>query len=233
MTKLIHILLLVLSGLIMLIACDTGHDPSAVQLNDYHDSLSYVIGTEYAAVIKSSGYELNNDAFIKGYYMSMNGTDEFPDSIKRIFVDEVNRNEQIRQQEQLQAIIRQNKEEGARFLSMNIQQEGVVQLTNGLQYKVLKQGTGPVAAAEDSVLIHYRAMYLDGRAFDESYQRGPQGIRLDKVIPGLSEGIQHMNAGSIYELYIPAELAYGDEGIPNLVPGGATLIYNVELIKIF
>ena len=165
--------------------------------------------------------------------MSMHGTDEFPDSIKIIFVNEVNKDGQIRQQEHLRAIIQQNKEEGARFLEMNIQQDGVKQLADGLQYKVLKQGSGPSPTAADSVLIHYRSMFLDGRAFDESYQRGPQGIRLSKVIIGLSEGIQHMNTGSIYELYIPAPLAYGDEGIPNVVPGGATLIYNVELIKIY
>jgi len=226
-------ILVLLLSLGILTACGTVNDPSSVQLKDHNDSLSYIIGAEYAAILTANGYELNNDAFIKGYYLTMNGADEFPDSLKILFIDELNRDAEIRQQEALLAIIQQNKEEGARFFSSNIQQQGVEQLPDGLQFKALKNGSGPKPTAEDSVLIHYRAMFLDGRTFDESYQRGPQGIRLTKVITGLSEGIQQMNAGSIFELYIPSELAYGDEGILNVVPGGATLIYNVELIKIY
>lgn len=229
----IHHLTILLLSAGLLAACGTGHDPSSVRLNDHTDSLSYIIGAEYAAMLKTSGLEVSNDAFIKGYYMAMNETDEFPDSIKLVFIDEINREGQAKQQEQLSALLQQNKEEGARFLALNLEQEGVKQLPNGLQYKILKNGSGPKPTAQDSIQIHYRAMFLNGQAFDESYQRGPQNIKLSRVIAGLSQGLQMMNTGSIYELYIPSNLAYGDEGITNVIPGGATLIYNVELIKIY
>ena len=229
----IHQLILLLLSAGILAACGTGPDPSSVRLNDHNDSLSYIIGVEYASMLKTSGYDLNNDAFIKGYYMAMDETDEFPDSVKMVFISEINRQNQIRQQEQFIALVQQNKEEGARFLALNQEQEGVEQVRSGLQYKVLKEGTGPRPTARDSVQIHYRAMFLNGQTFDESYQRGPQNIKLTKVILGLSEGIQLMNTGSIYELYISSDLAYGDEGIAEAIPGGATLIYNIELIKIY
>lgn len=229
----IHQLLVLLLSLGILSACGTGNHPSSVQLKNHSDSMSYVIGAEYAAILKANGYEVNNDAFIQGYSMSMNESDKFPDSLKLIFINEINQESQARQQEEMVAMIQQNKEEGARFLAFNKDQEGVQILPDGLQYKILKIGSGPKPTAQDSVQIHYRAMFMDGRAFDESYQRGPQGIRLNKVIAGLSEGLQQMSPGSIFEIYIPSDLAYGDQGIANVVPGGVTLIYNVELIKIY
>ncbi len=218
---------------VSILASCTGNDPSKVQLNNHNDSLSYFIGTDYANVLKSNGYNVNPEAFYKGFNDARAETDEFPDSIKALFIDEINQESQVRQQEQIQARIQQNKEEGARFLSQNKNRQGVQQLPDGMQFKVLKQGSGPRATAADSVLIHYRAMFVDGSTFDESYQRGPQGVKLSYLTSGLSEGIQLMNAGSIYELYIPSDLAYGDQGIANVILGGETLIYNIELIKIY
>lgn len=216
-----------------LAACETGNDPSSVQLKDHNDSLSYIIGSDYANVLKANGYEPNPEAFYKGFYNTINGKDDFPDSVKLVFFDEINKQSQEKQQEQILARIHQNKEDGARFMAQNKIREGVIQLPDGLQYRILKKGNGPTPAANDSVLIHYRAMFIDGSTFDESYQRGPQGVRLSKLTSGLSGGLQLMNTGSIYELFIPSGLAYGDEGIPNVMFGGETLIYNVELIKIY
>lgn len=229
----IHQLLILLLSAVLISGCGTENDPASVTLDDHTDSLSYVIGLEYADMLKASGFEINNDAFIKGYYMTMNESNVFPDSLRLSFIEEINREGQARQQQQLMEMVQQNKEEGAHFLAQSREQEGVEELPDGLQYKVLKKGAGPMPTTQDSVQIHYRAMFLNGQTFDESYQRGPQGIHMSKVIRGLSEGLQMMNSGSIYELYIPSDLAYGDEGITNVIPGGATLVYIVELITIY
>ena len=114
----------------------------------------------------------------------------------------------------------------------NVDAEGVVQLPSGLQYKVLKEGAGKTPRAGDSVLVHYRGMFINRDVFDMSYDRGPAGIRVSEVIEGLSEGLQLIPEGGIYELYIPPGLAYGDVTFANVIPAGSTLIYTVELIEI-
>jgi len=111
-------------------------------------------------------------------------------------------------------------------------EEGVNQLPNGLQYKILKEGMGNSPSETDSVNVHYRAMFIDRTVFDMSYDRGPAGIRINDVIEGLSKGIQLMKPGAIYELYIPPDLAYGDKNFANVIPPGSTLIYTIELIEI-
>lgn len=148
-------------------------------------------------------------------------------------IEEINNDKQLKLQQEMISIVQQNKELSAQFLDQNKIREGVQQLPDGLQFQVLKRGSGPSPTVNDSVLIHYRAMFFDGTTFDESYQRGPQVARLNGVVPGLSEGLQLMNKGSIYELYLPSDLAYGDQGIQDVIPGGVAIIYSVELIDIY
>lgn len=217
----------------MLTGCNSTSNPETLVLKNYNDSLSYILGADYANVLMSNGFEVNSEAVYAGFYSKMNGIDRFPDSVKIAFVNEFNIQTQARQQEQIAAQVMKNKEDGAAFMAQNQLREGVRQMPDGLQYRILKAGNGPNAQPGDSVLIHYRAMFIDGTTFDESYQRGPQGVKLEKLTPGLSEGIQLMNKGSIYELFIPSDLAYGDQGIPNVLIGGVSLIYSVELIEIY
>ena len=96
----------------------------------------------------------------------------------------------------------------------------------------MKEGTGPKPAETDSVIAHYRAMFITRDVFDMSYDRGPAGFKLNEVTKGLSQGIRLMKEGAIYELYIPPELAYGDQTFANVIPAGSTLIYSIELIEI-
>ncbi len=230
--KTIHLTAGILA-LFLLFSCQETNDPKNTPLANHEDSLSYVIGADYADVLKANGYTINEAAFYKGFYQTLNGTAEFPDSLKVALISEIRMESQIRQQEEMQAQLQRNKEEGARFMAGNRERPGIVELPEGLQYRVLKQGSGPKPGAADSVLIHYRSMFIDGTVFDESYQRGPQGINLSKVTRGLSLGLQQMQKGSIYELFIPSELGFGDQGIPNAIAGGETLIYTVELIEIY
>jgi len=128
----------------------------------------------------------------------------------------------------------ENKKTGDAFLAANKSKEGVVTLPSGLQYKILKAGTGPKPAAEDTVLCHYRGTLIDSTEFDSSYKRGePLKIPVGGVIKGWTEAIQLMPVGSKWQLFIPSDLAYGERGAPGSPIGpNSTLVFEVELISI-
>jgi FKBP-type peptidyl-prolyl cis-trans isomerase len=125
-----------------------------------------------------------------------------------------------------------SKKEGEDFLAANKSKEGVKTTASGLQYKVLKEGKGPKPKSTDTVKVHYRGTLLDGTEFDSSYKRGePVEFPLDQVIKGWTEGLQLMPAGSKYQFWIPANLAYGEPGNRG-IPPNSTLIFEVELLEI-
>ena len=126
-----------------------------------------------------------------------------------------------------------NKKAGDDFLAQNKTKEGVVALPDGLQYKILKQGNGPKPAATDSVVCNYRGTLLDGTEFDSSYKRGqPATFPVNGVIKGWTEAVQLMPVGSKWQLFIPADLAYGNRGAGADIGPNATLIFEVELLSI-
>lgn len=128
----------------------------------------------------------------------------------------------------------ENKAQGVAFLSANAKKSNIVTTASGLQYEILTSGAGDKSpAATDSVTVHYRGTTLDGVEFDSSYSRGePATFPLNAVIPGWTEGVQLMKEGAKYRFYIPSELAYGERGAGRLIGPNATLIFDVELIKI-
>ncbi len=203
-----------------------------VELKTKMDTISYIIGLDYGAGIREQKIEPNQMAIYKGLKDGLAGNSILTDSLKEKLIDDFNEELKIRLEKEGEKIVARNKVDGAKFLEENGKKEGVIQLEDGLQYKILKEGKGKSPVVTDSVLIHYRGMFTDGTIFDMSYDRGPVGVRLNKIIKGLSEGILLMKPGAIYELYIPPELAYGDKNFANVIPGGSTLIYSVELIKI-
>lgn len=124
-------------------------------------------------------------------------------------------------------------EEGERFLKENGAKEGVKTTASGLQYVVEKEGEGAQPGAEDEVTVHYTGKLLDGTVFDSSVNRGePATFPLNRVIPGWTEGVQLMKEGAKYTFFIPSDLAYGPNGVPNVIPPHSTLIFEVELIKV-
>jgi len=129
--------------------------------------------------------------------------------------------------------IKDNKTLGREFLEQNAKNDSVVQTQSGLQYMVLKEGTGAKPGAEDTVTVHYTGKLLDGTVFDSSVERGePTSFPLNAVIPGWTEGLQLMSEGAKYRLFIPSELAYGSKGAGDQILPNATLIFDVELIKV-
>lgn len=125
------------------------------------------------------------------------------------------------------------REKGERFLKENGAKEGVKTTASGLQYVVEKEGEGAQPGAEDEVTVHYTGKLLDGTVFDSSVNRGePATFPLNRVIPGWTEGVQLMKEGAKYTFFIPSDLAYGPNGVPNVIPPHSTLIFEVELIKV-
>lgn len=125
------------------------------------------------------------------------------------------------------------KEEGAKFLAENAKKEGIIVTKSGLQYEVLTEGTGKKPKASDTVRCHYEGRLLDDTVFDSSYKRNaPADFGLQQVIAGWTEGVQLMAEGSKFRFYIPYMLAYGEGGAGAMIPPFATLIFDVELIKV-
>jgi FKBP-type peptidyl-prolyl cis-trans isomerase len=125
------------------------------------------------------------------------------------------------------------REKGEAFLAENAKKEGVKVLPSGLQYKVIKEGTGKQPTKSDTVSVHYKGTLIDGREFDSSYKRGePAEFGVTQVIKGWTEVLQLMKEGAKYEVYIPWQLAYGAEGRGGLIGPNETLVFQVELLKV-
>jgi FKBP-type peptidyl-prolyl cis-trans isomerase FklB len=126
-----------------------------------------------------------------------------------------------------------NSKKGVAFLAANASKPGVKVLPSGVQYKILKAGTGAHPTAKSTVTINYQGQLINGSVFDSSYQRGkPASLSLAHVIPGWQQAVPHMKTGGTWMLYIPSQQAYGAQGIPGVIPPNATLIFKVQLLSV-
>lgn len=226
-------LIFIFAILIGLSSCQTSSDnKKETKLYTHRDSISYIIGYDYGEGIALKDLNVAEDALVKGLLDGLKGKSTIPDSTINQLVVSFQKEVDAREDSLKKVVVEKTKTEGQKYLEENKKQEGVVELENGLQYKIIKKGSGHSPVANDSVYIHFRAMFIDGKTFDMSYDTGPAGVRLNKLIKGLSQGIQMMKPGAIYEFTIPWYLAYGENDFANIIPGGSTLRYHVELIKI-
>lgn len=128
---------------------------------------------------------------------------------------------------------KQLAELGKTFLAENAKRDGVTVLASGLQYEVLQSGTGTSPSTSDTVKTHYHGTFIDGTVFDSSVQRGePATFGVTQVISGWTEALQLMKTGDKWRIFLPANLAYGDRGAPPSIPGGTTLVFEIELLEI-
>ncbi len=133
----------------------------------------------------------------------------------------------------MQGKIEAQKTAGAAFMSENISKEGIKELPGGIQYEIIKEGTGAKPELRDKVKAHYKGTLLDGKEFDNSFKRGqPFSAPLTALIKGWQIALPQMSEGSHWRLWIPSDLAYGDRGAGSDIPGGATLIFEAELLEI-
>ena len=204
-------------------------------LADTKSQASYGLGLGIGRNLKTQSVEVDANLMARGLLDGLNGTkpllsDEQIEKAVQTFQQEV----VTRRQAEMKGLGEKNKKEGAAYLAANKTKPGVVTLPSGLQYKVVKEGTGALPKATDTVSAHYKGTLLDGTEFDNSYKRGqPLSIPVNGVIAGWTEALQKMKVGSKWQLFIPAELAYGDdprEGSP--IPPNAVLVFDIELLGI-
>lgn len=195
------------------------------------DKLSYVLGLNLGTDMKKRSInDLNYDLLIKGI------RDAYSDGPK-LLTDEEQEQVWLTFQQNMKAssmkMSEDNKKKGDEFLVQNKTKEGVVTLPSGLQYKILKAGTGPKPKLTDTVTTHYRGTLINGTEFDSSYKRNaPVSFPVNGVIKGWTEALQLMPAGSKWQLFIPSDLAYGPNGAGGVIGPNETLIFEVELISI-
>lgn len=210
-------------------ACAFAQNNKEVVLKNQSDSISYAIGSSIGGSLKKDGLDasLNLDilkaameAAVKGQSLLIDGN-QAQQVLNAYFAEQ-------QAKKGKEAI-----EKGQKFLAENKKRQGVVELPSGLQYEILKPGTGPKPTKEDKVTTHYHGTTIDGKVFDSSVEHGqPAQFGISQVIAGWTEALQLMPVGSKWKLFIPSNLAYGERGAGGNIGPNETLVFEVELISI-
>ena len=206
----------------------TSATSASTALKSSSDSVSYAFGISLGQFMKSQGIKSMNysvlnkaiDQTIKGEATLMN-----PDQANQVMGKLA--------ETKAKEVAEVEKQKGKEFLAKNKERKEVTETPSGLQYEILVKGNGPVPKREDTVSAHYKGALLNGKEFDNSYKRGePLTIPVAGVIPGWTEALTMMPVGSKWKLYIPSSIGYGDYGTGQEIPGGSTLVFEVELLGI-
>ena len=198
----------------------------AQELESDKQRTSYAVGNVMGEILQQGKDELDWDSFVRGLRDRMDGKESpiSKDDVQKL----VAVFQQTVQQKQTAAL----QAEGKNWLAENAKREGVVTLPSGLQYKVIRDGTGKTPTESDQVMAHYRGTFIDGKEFDSSYKRGePTTFPVRGVIPGWTEALLLMKEGAKWELYIPFNLAYGARGRQG-IPPFSTLLFEIELVQV-
>jgi FKBP-type peptidyl-prolyl cis-trans isomerase FklB len=217
-----------LQGLLLCLLMFASSITLAQKLSTKIDSINYALGHKAGSELAFTGVEnVNYDAYLQGVKDALNKNASIDEmALKQLVFDYTNELKTLKQEKV--------KLEGEKFLLENGKKDGITTTTSGLQYEVLVSGKGGKSpAATSKVLTHYHGTLIDGTLFDSSVERGePISFKLNQVIPGWTEALQLMTEGDKYRLYIPYNLAYGERGAGGVIPGYATLIFDVELIEV-
>ena len=198
------------------------------------EKIGYAIGMNIASNMMQQKVDIDADQLAAGLMAVLKGeetviTQEEMGQILTAYQQEM----QMKQMAEMAAEAAKNEKLAQDYLEKNGKQDGVVTLESGLQYKVIKAGEGASPTAESQVQVHYSGKLLDGTEFDSSYKRGePATFPVNQVIAGWTEALQLMKEGDKWQVVIPSELAYAERGAPPTIPPNATLIFEVELLKV-
>src|ERR1700682_4802374 len=221
-------LLIIPIAVLSLASLSFGQDKA--QLKDLKDKVSYAVGLNVGSNFKKQGQELNPDAVLAGLKDAQSGkTPALSEQEMRETMETWSKQMEDKQK----AAGEKNAAEGAKFLEENKKKDGVKTTASGLQYKVIKEGNGAKPKESDTVTVNYRGTLTNGTEFDSSYKRGqPASFPVKGVIPGWTEALQLMKTGSKYQLFIPAELAYGARAMGPDIGSNSALIFEVELLDV-
>ncbi|MDR9425001.1 MAG: FKBP-type peptidyl-prolyl cis-trans isomerase [Marinobacter sp.] len=228
------LLAIAITGLVA--GCSTAQEePKDPALESTAEKVSYGMGLVMGERMTDDLPDLKMEQFLQGIEHGHSGDEE----AQRLNRDEIREalmayQQQLQEEQQGQQneLAQKNREAGEAFLAENAEREGVQTTESGLQYEVIEEGDGESPEATDQVQVHYTGELISGEVFDSSRERGqPVTFGLSQVIPGWTEGLQLMNEGARYKLYIPSDLAYGQGGNQAIGPN-ATLVFDVELLAV-
>jgi FKBP-type peptidyl-prolyl cis-trans isomerase FklB len=207
---------------------------SVTALTTPKQKASYAIGMNWGSGLHKQGIDVDTAALIQGMKDALGGNKTLlTEDEARAALMQLQKEVQAQQQAKAAQAGDANKKEGETFLAANKSKEGVVTLPSGLQYKILKEGTGAKPTAADSVVCNYRGTLINGTEFDSSYKRGePATFGVTQVIKGWTEALQLMPVGSKWQLFIPSELAYKEQARSAEIGPNSTLVFEIELISI-
>ena len=194
------------------------------------EKISYVMGFQVGSQLKQQGFDIDVETLTQAILEGLSGAEP------RLSGEEASAVMKKFQEEQSATKAKaglKNKDAGQAFLAENKSKPGVTELENGLQYKIIKEGTGMKPKETDTVSVHYRGTLIDGTEFDSSYKRNkPTSFPVNRVIPGWTQILQMMKEGAKWQVFIPSELAYGPRGAGADIGPDSTLIFDIELIKV-
>jgi len=222
----------------LLTACNDKSSTDTVKLDNQTAKASYSIGSQFGTQVAQAKDMIDQDALIMGFKDSMDGkelqiTPEEMQTVMQTFQQTMMEQQMAKQKAEQGAASTTNKSEGDKFLAENKTKEGVKTTKSGLQYKVLKEGKGESPKISDTVVTHYSGTLINGKVFDSSYKRNsPATFPVNGVIKGWTEALQLMGVGAKWQLFIPAELAYGERGAGQDIGPNQVLIFEIELLEI-
>ncbi len=219
----------------MVLAAGTAFGSEQKPLQTQKEKLSYALGMNMGNSVKANSIDVDVDIMVQGIRDTLSGAKlKLTDQEARGAILALQKDLQAKQQEKMKTLGDKNKKEGEAFLAANKKKKGVKTLPSGLQYKILVDGKGRSPKATDTVTVNYKGTLIDGTEFDSSYKRNaPATFPVNGVIKGWTEALQLMKEGSKWELFIPADLAYGERGtMGGPIGPNAVLIFEVELLKI-
>jgi FKBP-type peptidyl-prolyl cis-trans isomerase FklB len=225
-----HILAIMLSVGFLFTLCFA---EEKLELKDQTDKESYSLGYWYGQTLKAQGMPFNLGVYTSGIQDALKGADPLlnQEEINKTIL-EIQARSAAARQKQLKEFSDKNLALGKAFMEENAKKEGVKTLPGGSQYKVLKEGSGRTAKAGDEVTVNYKGTFVDGTEFDNTFTSGrPLTIQVDKVIPGWQEALLSMKEGSRWQLFIPPQLGYGEQGA-GYIPPNSVLVFDVDLLAV-
>jgi FKBP-type peptidyl-prolyl cis-trans isomerase FklB len=226
--------LLIVSLSIMLLFISNGEAAEKKALQSQRDKVSYSIGLDIGNNLKRQSIDVDPDIISQGIKDILAGNEPSMTETEIIETMMILQKELMEKQaEKVKQLAEKNKTAGEAFLAENKKKDGVITLPSGLQYKIIKEGTGKTPKLTDTVTVNYRGTFIDGTEFDSSFKRGePATFPVNGVIAGWTEALQLMKEGSNWQLFIPSNLAYGDKGAGVVIEPNSVLIFDVELISV-
>jgi FKBP-type peptidyl-prolyl cis-trans isomerase len=198
------------------------------------EKTSYTLGYFFGTDLKKEQIEMDTAVFLMGFKDALSGRASLiPDSIMKKIFTEFSEEMNVKKMMIAKTVSDKNKKEADSVLAENKKKDSVITTASGLEYKILREGTGASPAIDDTVVAHYRGWFLNGKEFDNSYSRGePATFLMKGIIKGWTEALQLMKVGSKHQLWIPPSLGYGERGYGNVIEPSSLLLFEVELLDV-